>query len=111
MQNFALRKTSGDTGDTGDTRRAWHDLDHWRRLVGRTEGNPTQRRAVAKDWAIAAGATFDGFGMAVLPADLPEDSLAANDLRMLLRNTALMPRVAFSGVDVNDAAPQRGRVQ
>ena len=89
----------GTGGNRGNTPAPWDKLDHWRPAVARAEGNPTNRRAVARQWAMAAGATFDGFGMAVLPVELP-DCLAAKDLRLLLRNTGLMPRVAFSETNV-----------
>jgi predicted P-loop ATPase len=86
MRNLALKETTGTTGTD------WDKLDHWRQQVGRTVGDVTARRRVARQWALAAGASIDSFGHLVLPADLP-DGLAATDLRMLLRNLGMTPKV------------------
>jgi hypothetical protein len=108
MQNFALRKNTGDTGDTGDTHHAWGDLDHWRPRISRAGMNRDDKVAVILDWGRAAGGTVDTTGEAIsltLPSDLPH-CYAAAELKRMARGLDLMPKVMFP-VGGNDAPPQR----
>ena len=58
------------------------------------------------DWCGAAGGQLTDDGVWHLPADL-KDGYLLRELKRLAWELGLMPRVVFSGIDLNDAKPQR----